>query len=291
MIHVQCHVCMMGIIVNCYFIQQPNIKYFVRIIPIKKSDAQTFEWHGVHHVFNSPTTLKLKLMDTYKEKLPSTPDSINIGYLAKRGGKRGIENELDLTSMYKQFDSGESITLYCEAKSTSTGSDARRKRKSPAESESDVEDHETEVKKAADKLKEMHGEEKYDSRQLMLWGRMIVNKQWKSYDEPPDVPLITGGARKVPRRESLSEAITGAALAFAKAFSSPQQSSAQVAAKAPAPVHSGVSPMSKARLSSEYITQLKLLQELRDSGVLSDEEFLEQKSFALDNIRTMNTRK
>ena len=86
-----------------YCIQQPNIKYCVRIIPIKKSDAQTFEWHGVHHVFNSPTTLKLKLMDTYKEKLPSTPDSINIGYLAKRGGKRGIENELDLTSMYNNL--------------------------------------------------------------------------------------------------------------------------------------------------------------------------------------------
>ena len=31
----------------------------------------------------------------------------------------------------------------------------------------------TEVKKAVDELKEIHGEEKYDNRQLMLWGRMI----------------------------------------------------------------------------------------------------------------------
>ena len=49
--------------------------------------------------------------------------------------------------------------------------------------------------------------------------------------------------------------------------------------------------MSKARLSSEYITQLKSLQELRDCGVFSDEEFLEQKSFALNNIRSINTKK
>lgn len=115
---------------------------------------------------------------------------MNIGYLIKQGEKRGIENELDLTSMYKQFDNGEQTTIYCEANSNPAGSDARRKRKSPTESESDsLEDHEREVKKAAEKLKDMHGEVKYDSRQLLLWGRMIVNNQWKSYDEPPDVPL------------------------------------------------------------------------------------------------------
>ena len=263
----------MGIIVGlCFSNMQTSVKYLVRIIPVKKSDVQTFEWHGEHGVFNSPTTLKIKLMDTFKDKLPSTPDLILIGYVAKRGGKRGIENELDLTSMYKQFDVGDPITLYCEIKSA-TASGGKRKRKSPTEFESDMEDHETEVKKAADKLKEIHGEEKYDSRQLMLWGRMIVNDQWKSYDDPPDVPLITGGARKFQRRETISEAITGAALAFAKAISPPtnQQSTVQAAPKPP--VQSGVSPMSKARLSSEYITQLKSLQELRDCGVLSDEEF------------------
>lgn len=119
---------------------------------------------------------------------------------------------------------------------------------------------------------------------------MIVNKQWKSYDDPPEVPLITGGAQKFPRRETFSEAITGAAVTFAKAIF-PQKNQQSIAQAAKTPVQSGVSPMSKAQLSSEYITQLKLLQELCDCGVLSDEEFLEQKSFALDNIRSINTRK
>lgn len=267
---------------------QPSVKYLVRIIPVKKSEAVTLEWHGEHTVFTSPTTLKMKLMDSFKDKLPSSPDLILLGYVAKRGGKRGIEKELDLSSMYKQFDTGDPVTLYCEVKSAASD---KRKRKSPTEPESDMEDHETEVKKAADKLKKIHGEDKYDSRQLTLWGRMIVNNQWKSYDDPPDVPLITGGARKCPRRESFSEAITGAAVAFAKAISPPtnQQSTSQTPPKIP--IQSGVSPMSKARLSSEYITQLKSLQELHECGVLSDEEFLEQKSFALDNIRSMNTRK
>ena len=91
----------MGIIVGlCFSNMQTSVKYLICIIPVKKSDVQTFEWHGEHGVFNSPTTLKIKLMDTFKDKLPSTPDLILIGYVAKRGGKRGIENELDLTSMY-----------------------------------------------------------------------------------------------------------------------------------------------------------------------------------------------
>ena len=101
--------------------------------------------------------------------------------------------------------------------------------------------------------------------------------------------MITSGAQKITHKETLTEAITGAALAFAKVISPSsqnQQSTVQVAPKTA--VQSGVSPMSKARLN---ITQLKSLQELRDCGVLSDEEFLEQKSFALQTIRSTNIRK
>ena len=214
----------MGTIVG-FSNMQTSVKYVVHIITVKKSDVQTFEWHGEHSVFNPPTTLKIKLMDTFKDKLPSTPD---LSYWVC--GKTRWLN----------------------------------------------------------KLKEIHGEEKYDSRQLMLWGRMIVNDQWKSYDDPPDIPLITGGARKFQRRETISEAITGAALAFAKAISPPTNQQSTVQAAPRPPVQSGVSPMSKARLSNEYITQVKSLQELRDCG---DEEFLEQKSFALNNIRSINTKK
>ena len=45
---------------------------------------------------------------------------------------------------------------------------------------------------------------------------------------------------------------------------------------------------SNAWLSGQYIEQLKSLQELRESGVLSEEEFEEQKTFALQNTRFNN---
>ena len=53
-------------------------------------------------------------------------------------------------------------------------------------------------------------------------------------------------------------------------------------------INTDVSPCSKARLSGQYIEQLKSLQELKESGVLSEEEFEEQKTFALQNIRCLN---
>ena len=50
------------------------------------------------------------------------------------------------------------------------------------------------------------------------------------------------------------------------------------------PLPSGVSPASKARLSYAYIFLLRELQELRESRVLSKEEFQEQKVFALNDV-------
>ena len=66
-----------------------------------------------------------------------------------------------------------------------------------------------------------------------------------------------------------------------KALASHRASSPCAATNA---INTGVSPSSKARLSGQYIKQLKSLQELRESGVLSEEEFKEQKTFALRNI-------
>ena len=93
------------------------------------------------------------------------------------------------------------------------------------------------------------------------------------------------------RKKSLTDALSGAATAFVKALAShrtsPQKPLLPCAA-ATNVINTDVSPCSKARLSGQYIEQLKSLQELRESGVLSEEEFEEQKTFALQNIRCLN---
>ena len=49
-----------------------------------------------------------------------------------------------------------------------------------------------------------------------------------------------------------------------------------------------MSPGKRARVSGQYLEHLEKLKNLHQSGVLSIEEFEEQKKFALDNIRKIN---
>ena len=49
-----------------------------------------------------------------------------------------------------------------------------------------------------------------------------------------------------------------------------------------------MSPAKRAHVSGQYLEHLEKLKNLYESGVLDNEEFKEQKSFALQNIRQLN---
>ena len=131
-------------------------------------------------------------------------------------------------------------------------------------------------------------------RQLKLWARMIVNKQYDDMEVPPNIPIITGGIKRPARRESLSEALSSAATALTKALAG-QTTNLKTPPRPKTPIPtpndspSGMSPATKAKITTQYISQLKSLQELREMGVLDDNEFEEQKTFALRNLRKLNT--
>lgn len=263
----------------------------MRIIPPhKKSDAKSYEWHNVHDVFQSPTELKTRLMDTFKDKIPDTYN-FQVGYHVKKGsGKRWIEQEADLVSMYKHYEGSDTITLFCDGKTTTpTGRKRKHSATSGIASNENVSanDHEEEVKQTALELSDRH-QDRWNMRQYQIWARMFVNNQWDSLDEPPNIPLITGSAKKIPRRENLSEAISGAAVAFAKVLTDQNKGSQGEIPANKQQLSTGISPASKAKLSREYISQLKELQDLRQCGVLDEDEFQEQKMFALNNLRSMN---
>jgi len=56
---------------------------------------------------------------------------------------------------------------------------------------------------------------------LRLWARTIIAKTHDDMDNPPKVPMITGSVQRQPRSESLTDALTSAASAVAKAFVRP----------------------------------------------------------------------
>ena len=54
------------------------------------------------------------------------------------------------------------------------------------------------------------------------------------------------------------------------------------------PAAISLSPGKKAWVSGQYLEHLERLKTLRESGVLTNEEFDEQKKFALNSIRRLN---
>ncbi len=139
----------------------------------------------------SPSTLRQKLKESFQDKIPGQSNDLQIGYIARRrNGKRWIENDADLSSVYAQLEHSTSITLFCEGclESTHTAFGTTTK---PRKRKSSYDDHEEQVQKLATELEEKHGD-KYNYLQVRLWARMVVNNQHDSMEGPPNIPIITG---------------------------------------------------------------------------------------------------
>lgn len=123
----------------------------------------------------------------------------------------------------------------------------------------------------------------YSCPQLRLWARMIQCGTHEDYDDPPRVPQITGLIKKPVKNESLSEALAGAAVAVAKAFTPQQSTPEHTLSKG-----SSISPGKSVELRMKNLEQLKFLQQLRDDCILSQAEFVEQKTIILEALRKLN---
>ena len=100
-----------------YSLCQPSYTYYVKIINTKKkSDFIVRMWHNTKCMFRSPEDLKLELMKSFSSEVPST-SSFQVGYLEPPSNtKRWLVEERDLEVMYKVFQPGAKINLWCDAK-------------------------------------------------------------------------------------------------------------------------------------------------------------------------------
>ena len=107
---------------------------------------------------------------------------------------------------------------------------------------------------------------------------MKHNGQHSSLDTPLLYPYVFWYYLQATqcRRESLSDAITSAATAVVGLIKGSDSTGA------------ALSPGKRARVSGQYLEHLEKLRHLHELGVLSSDEFEEQKSFALKNIRELN---
>ncbi len=128
-------------------------------------------------------------------------------------------------------------------------------------------------------LQEIHGD-KFDYGEYRIWSRMIKNQQWKDKDTPPNIPMIRG-------KHDVVDTLANAAVAIVKALrpSSPDVNSSVTAAASCST--RGMSPGKKVQLRSQYLKQLKEIQNLRDENVLNVDEFQAEKDTILTTLREL----
>ena len=258
------------------------------INPSRKRDAKTLTWHSVTDTFTSPLQMKEKLIESFSDHVPGISEigRFSIGFFESRNsvGKRWIVSPEDLEMMYKKFDPGSEIPLWCDGKSDGKkrSSDDGQEAETPL---SKREKKETNIDNISLELQDKHGNQ-FSGPQYKLWARLIENGQWDNVERPPNIPIFGTTQPKKLQKESTSEVITNAAVAIIEHLRSPPQPNTSSAG-----VHSssnlGISPGKKAKLRKEYLDQLKDIQKLRDDATLTQEEFEQEKQLILQTLKSM----
>ena len=259
--------------------QQPHnsFSYLVRIVnPDCKSKFITKNWHDVYKKFASANQLKQSLISAFGDKLPPLSE-LECGYLEKcTNAKCWIEDDKDLEAMYKTFSENVEITLLCEGLPSEEQVAKRGKKRKADDTGGSILPKQTPREESIDQivqsLREIHGED-YSGPQYQMWARMKLTGQHTSLEQPPPYPLFTGGTKKVSKHgDSLNEALTSAATAMAGILKGNESSSDS----------GSMSPGKRARVSGQYLEQLERLKILEQSGVLTPDEYEEQKSYAYE---------
>ena len=137
---------------------------------------------------------------------------------------------------------------------------------------------------------------------LRLRTRMIANGVQESTEEPPNVPMITGTVPKRAKRESLHDVVVDAAKAMAQTFTGSPATSQHVRyctqficcgihhschSVTTATSVATIFPSRLADVRLKHYEQLRYLHKMCDDGILSEEEFLEQKGKIMDSLRLL----
>ena len=174
--------------------------------------------------FESVRSIKLKLMEEFDTLVPNSMD-FDVGYFSgKQSKKQWLIEENDLMEMYENVKKNQSVFLWCDRRMHGAQQPPEQKRKRPANQDAPKSKRfelETEVEDIVTQLKDIHGD-KFTAPQLRMWARYVQDGHYKDLVEPPPSPALKGVPPKRDRKESLSDAIAGAAITFVNAMRSPE---------------------------------------------------------------------
>ena len=254
--------------------------YKVKIITSDKNKENiSRHLNHFHSKFHSVTALRVQLIDEFKDQVPACAD-FDVGYFdGNQTSKVLLATEDDMNIMYQRnFPNGGLVNLWCDAR---VSGGTKRKRDDGYSVEQHQRDREAEYYK---QLNDRYKTE-YTTPQYRMWSKMLVSGLHdKGLDEPPDVVGFDDVTvtPKRPRKESLSNSLTNAAVAIVNTLSATDKPKSD-----PVPKPIGVSPGKSVELQMKNYEQLRYLQQLYDDHVIDKREFKEQKETILLSLRKL----
>ena len=246
---------------------------------------------------NSPDRLKNALSEQYGDVLPPI-DKMEIGYF-HQSKKMWIKNRLDLNDVWKLVQNGERVTLWCMGaltepstptdgqkrpieNSSSNGEEPASKR---AKKQSSADEKKAVLADFEHKLQQKH-EDKYSRFQIKIWAEALASGQYTDLDTPPGYAMFGRENRdKKVSKDGNVEVVMSGMMNMMNTLCQALTPTPKVTSSERKQV--GLSPMKRAELRSTYLKQLSELRQLHDNGILTEDEYEEQREDLIESMRNL----
>ena len=250
--------------------------------PQNKKDYHMYTLRHISRDVDSPEKLKAEIYKQYKDVVPS-PQTMELGFF-QHSKKKWINNRLDMNDMWKMAANGGKVTLWCvgigekQKRSHDDDSEQEPTRKRSKASDSSVDSLKSQAKDYEAQLKAKHSDT-YTPFQYKLWAEMYAKGGHNSLDDPPHASMFNRETKPQTRSAHDQQAVMVSVIdKLCSAISAPKQ------------IGSTLSPMKKAELRSTYMKQLSELRQLHDNGVLTEDEYEEQREELVQLMRQLKNR-
>lgn len=274
--------------VSQHIVKSRSVDMYLKVLcPENKKDFKTITLRGLNKEYiDTPDKLKTAISMQY-EGLDS--ENMEVGYFI--GSKKlWINSRLDINDVWDTVEKGEKLTLWCldstpresqkrKHDEHAAEEDSQPKKKCPQQSAAAaIEERRSKAKANEEKLKELH-KDKWSPFQYKLWGDMLANGTYKSFEEPPVYASMF--SREEKRSHTLASDATSAVAVSGMVMAMNSLCEALIPKEKPQPQlgqSTMASPMKNAQLRGMYMKQLNDLRQLYDGGIVNKEEYEEQRS-------------
>ena len=281
----------------CTSVSQPTpTDFYLKIFnPANKKEFQLYTMPNLSLDIDNPDKLRQALSEQYGDLLPPI-DKMEVGYF-HQAKKMWIKNRLDLNDVWKLVQKGERVTLWSMGATTETnaptdvqkrpldksGSSGEQPVSKRSKTQSTSDEKRALVANYEQRLQQKH-EDKYSRFQIKIWAEALASDQYSDLDTPPGYAMFSREKDKKTAKDGNVDVVMSGMVNMMNTL-------CQALTPKVIPLEKrqsiGLSPMKKAELRSTYLKQLGELRQLRDNGILTEEEYEEQREDLIDSMRNL----